>query len=257
MATLLRTRTGPLQFGLARLEQDAGAILGYHQEISRRITYLLPPLGETPRLTVSAWLHASLSERQRLESRRPVQTVCSCSRNSSTRKDWTWQIISLAPIRQRCAPGKNRHSALSAYMFRKRSPFSQGVGWSWSPGSATVHSGGQSGSLWQRSQPFAQGGASGHAQPAQRHRRASVWPAAGNGQPLPARRFRDQPTGMGGRRPQRGHFAFPVRKPAHPASLLPPHAPPICPSVHPRRSPGRTRRIAWTVAEASLEGSRT
>src|SRR5258708_17347243 len=31
MATLLRTRTGPLQFDLARLEQDADAILGYHQ----------------------------------------------------------------------------------------------------------------------------------------------------------------------------------------------------------------------------------
>ncbi len=200
---------------------------------------------------------ASVSERQRLESRRSVQTVCSCSRNSSTRKDWTWQIISLAPIRQRCAPGKNRRSALSAYMFRKRSPFSQEVGWSWSPGSAKVHSGGQSGSLWQRSQAF---------RARRRVRPRSTRPAAspskrlaccGEWSALPARRFRDRPAGMGGRRPQRGHCAFPVRKPAHPASLLPPHAPPICPSVHPRRPPGQTRRIAWTVAGASLEGSRT
>ncbi len=63
MATLLRMRTEPLQFNIARLEQDPDAILGYHQEIQRCIAYLLPPLRETLRLTASAELHASLSER--------------------------------------------------------------------------------------------------------------------------------------------------------------------------------------------------
>ncbi len=61
MATELRTQ--PLQFDLARLEQDSGAIHGYHLEIQRRIVYLLPPLEETLRLTEGAGLHARLSER--------------------------------------------------------------------------------------------------------------------------------------------------------------------------------------------------
>lgn len=61
MATELRIE--PLQFDLARLEQDPGAIHGYHREIRRRIVYLLPPLEETLRLREGAWLHARLSER--------------------------------------------------------------------------------------------------------------------------------------------------------------------------------------------------
>ena len=44
MATLLKSRAEPLQFDLANLEKDPGAILGYHQEIHRRIVSLLPPL---------------------------------------------------------------------------------------------------------------------------------------------------------------------------------------------------------------------
>lgn len=61
MATQLRTE--PLQFDLAGLEQDPGAMHGYHQEIQRRIVYLLPPLEETLRLTEGAGLRARLSER--------------------------------------------------------------------------------------------------------------------------------------------------------------------------------------------------
>ena len=61
MATQLRAE--PLQFDLAGLEQDPGAIHGYHQEIQHRIAYLLPPLEETLRLTEGAGLHARLSER--------------------------------------------------------------------------------------------------------------------------------------------------------------------------------------------------
>jgi hypothetical protein len=61
MATELRTE--PLQFDLARLERDPRAIHDYHQEIQRRIAYLLPPLEETLRLTDGAGLHARLSER--------------------------------------------------------------------------------------------------------------------------------------------------------------------------------------------------
>ena len=64
MATELRTRTEPLLFDLALLEQEPEAIVGYHREIERRITYLLPPLGETLRLTESAGLYAGLSERE-------------------------------------------------------------------------------------------------------------------------------------------------------------------------------------------------
>jgi len=63
MATPLRTQIEPLQFDLAHLEQDADAMLGYHQEIYCRIVYLLPPLAETLRLSEQAGLHASLSER--------------------------------------------------------------------------------------------------------------------------------------------------------------------------------------------------
>ncbi len=62
MATQLRTAT--MQFDLALLEQEPEAIVGYHREIERRITYLLPPLGETLRLTESAGLYAGLSERE-------------------------------------------------------------------------------------------------------------------------------------------------------------------------------------------------
>jgi hypothetical protein len=61
MGTQLRTES--LQFDLARLEQDPGAIHGYHQEIQSRIAYLLPPLEETLRLTEDAGLHAKLCER--------------------------------------------------------------------------------------------------------------------------------------------------------------------------------------------------
>jgi hypothetical protein len=61
MATQLRIK--PLQFDLARLEQDPGAIHCYHLEIQRRIAYLLPPLEETLRLREGAGLHARLSER--------------------------------------------------------------------------------------------------------------------------------------------------------------------------------------------------
>ncbi len=64
MATIVRMRTEPLQFDLARLEQDADAILVYHQEIYRRITYLLPRLTETLRLSEPEDLHADLSERE-------------------------------------------------------------------------------------------------------------------------------------------------------------------------------------------------
>src|SRR5205823_6321202 len=64
MATQLRTE--PLQFDLALLEQEPDAIVGYHQEIQRRIAYLLPPLGETLRLTEGAGLQAGLSERASL-----------------------------------------------------------------------------------------------------------------------------------------------------------------------------------------------
>jgi len=53
-----------MQFDLALLEQEPEAIVGYHREIERRITYLLPPLGETLRLTESAGLYAGLSERE-------------------------------------------------------------------------------------------------------------------------------------------------------------------------------------------------
>ena len=63
MATLLRTQIEPLQVDPARLEQDADAILGYHQEIYCRIVYLLPPLRKTLRLSESAKLHTGLSER--------------------------------------------------------------------------------------------------------------------------------------------------------------------------------------------------
>ncbi len=66
MATLPRTQIEPLQVDPARLEQDADAMLGYHREIYCRIVYLLPPLGETLRLSESAKLHASLSERASL-----------------------------------------------------------------------------------------------------------------------------------------------------------------------------------------------
>lgn len=61
MATQLRSE--PLQFDLADLEQDPVAIHSYHQEIQRRITYLLPPLEKTLRLTEGAGLHARLTER--------------------------------------------------------------------------------------------------------------------------------------------------------------------------------------------------
>ena len=61
MATELRTQ--PLKFDLARLDQDPEAIHIYHQEIQRRISYLLPPLEETLRLTESPCLHARLCER--------------------------------------------------------------------------------------------------------------------------------------------------------------------------------------------------
>jgi len=64
MATQLSNE--PLQFDLATLEQEPEAIVGYHQEIQRRIAYLLPPLGETLRLAESAGLQASLSERASL-----------------------------------------------------------------------------------------------------------------------------------------------------------------------------------------------
>lgn len=64
MATLLKSRAEPLQFDLANLEKDPGAILGYHQEIQRRIVSLLPPLGETLRLTEGAALNARLRERE-------------------------------------------------------------------------------------------------------------------------------------------------------------------------------------------------
>jgi len=59
----MTTRSEPLQFDLARLEQDPEAIHGYHQEIQRRIAYLLPPLKETLRLTEGAELLDRLSER--------------------------------------------------------------------------------------------------------------------------------------------------------------------------------------------------
>ncbi len=61
MATQLRTE--PLQFDLMRLEHDPGAIHRYHQEIQRRIAYLLPPLEEALRLREAAGLHARLCER--------------------------------------------------------------------------------------------------------------------------------------------------------------------------------------------------
>ncbi len=64
MATQLRTE--PLQFDLALLEQEPEAIVGYHQEIQRRIAYLLPTLAETLRLTESAGLYAGLTERASL-----------------------------------------------------------------------------------------------------------------------------------------------------------------------------------------------
>ena len=64
MATLLKSRIGPLQFDLAQLEKDPGAILGYHQEIQHRIVSLLPPLAETLKLVESAALSARLSERE-------------------------------------------------------------------------------------------------------------------------------------------------------------------------------------------------
>jgi hypothetical protein len=64
MATLLKSRAEPLQFDLANLEKDPGAIPGYHREIHCRIVSLLPPLGETLRLTESAGLNARLSERE-------------------------------------------------------------------------------------------------------------------------------------------------------------------------------------------------
>ena len=61
MATELRAE--PLQFDLARLEQDPGAIHSYHREIQRRIASLLPPLEETLRIKDASGLHARLSER--------------------------------------------------------------------------------------------------------------------------------------------------------------------------------------------------
>ncbi len=64
MATLLTTRTEPLQVDPAHLEQDSDAMLGYHQEIQHRIANLLPPLGETLRLTERAGLQIRLSERE-------------------------------------------------------------------------------------------------------------------------------------------------------------------------------------------------
>jgi hypothetical protein len=64
MATLLKSRVEPLQFDLAQLEKDPNAIVGYHQKIQRRIVSLLPPLGETLRLTEGVRLNARLRERE-------------------------------------------------------------------------------------------------------------------------------------------------------------------------------------------------
>ncbi len=64
MATLMKSRVEPLQFDLAKLEKDPGAILAYHQEIHHRILSLLPPLGETLRLTQGAAFNARLRERE-------------------------------------------------------------------------------------------------------------------------------------------------------------------------------------------------
>ena len=122
MATELRTRTEPLLFDLARLEQEPEAMLGYHREIQRRIAYLLPPLGETLRLAPGEGLQAGLSERASLLGVATLgQTVCSCSRSSFEKKGWRWQITSLARIRQRCAQRKNRPSCQRAYAFKRQS----------------------------------------------------------------------------------------------------------------------------------------
>src|SRR5437870_1007827 len=64
MTTFVRTQTEPLHFDLARLEQDADVILVYHQEIYRRIAFLLPRLTETFRLSERNELHADLSQRE-------------------------------------------------------------------------------------------------------------------------------------------------------------------------------------------------
>jgi hypothetical protein len=64
MATLLTTWIEPLQVDLARLEQEPDALLGYHQEIQHRIENLLPPLGETLRLTERTRIQIRLNERE-------------------------------------------------------------------------------------------------------------------------------------------------------------------------------------------------
>ncbi len=64
MATLLTTLIKPLQVDPARLEQEPGALLGYHQEIQHRIASLLPPLGETLKLTECARIQTRLNERE-------------------------------------------------------------------------------------------------------------------------------------------------------------------------------------------------
>ena len=122
MATELRTQ--PLQFDLARLEQDPKAIHSYHREIQRRIAYLLPPLEETLRITDGAWLEARLSERASalgIATLRP-DSLLLLARLFRERKGWRWLTISLVRTRQRCAHGKNRRFCQRAHRFRKRSP---------------------------------------------------------------------------------------------------------------------------------------
>jgi hypothetical protein len=64
MATLLTTPFKPLHVDLGRLEQEPGALQGYHQEIQHRIANLLPPLGETLQLTERTGIQSRLSERE-------------------------------------------------------------------------------------------------------------------------------------------------------------------------------------------------
>ena len=64
MATLLTTRIEPLQIDLGRLEQEPNALQGYHEEIQHRIMNLLPPLGETLKLTERTRIQVRLNERE-------------------------------------------------------------------------------------------------------------------------------------------------------------------------------------------------